>query len=209
MAIITSYSTLQSELKAELHRTDDTASPWTRFIDQAESRLLRDRRVRKHTKTTLSTTAESVALTSDFKELVSLAHDGSTYYGHIEIVDFDVLPTYKRKFGTPGPPIAAALSDRQTIQFAPVPDQTYTLDLTYYAGFSRLGGAVLSNWLLDDHPDIYLQACLIEAANFFEMPEKKQQAYEELDRRLEELHRDTERGRYGGALTRLPARAIG
>ncbi len=203
MALITTYDTLQDELKDELDRSDDTASPWTRFIQNAEERLNRDRRVRSRVSTTLAASAETAALPTAFVELVSLVHDGSNYYSPIEIVSPAALPRIKALTTTEtGVPVAAAITNNSTIQFAPVPDQTYTLDLVYYQGLPALSATRQTNWLLDDHSDIYLLASVVEAADYFKDAEKLALSNQQLEERLERLNQHRNRQEWGGVKNR-------
>ena len=55
--------------------------------------------------------------------------------------------------------------DADNIHFGPVPDSEVTVKLGYY-GFTPLDGTNTTNWLSDEYPDIYLTACLVEAANY-------------------------------------------
>jgi len=204
MAIVTSYSTLQSELKDEVDRSDDSASPWTRFIDQAESRMKRDKRIRRRVVTTLSAAAETASLPTGFAEPDGLSHDGPTYYHALRTVSSVELSRGKAINSTPGVPRLVMFIDAASVKFSPVPDQTYTLNFTYYETITKLGGAVLSNWLLSDHADLYLSACVVEAAKYFRDAEKRDEAQADMDRRIEELHRDTQRREYAGTMTRTP-----
>jgi hypothetical protein len=62
-----------------------------------------------------------------------------------------------------------------TIQFGPTPDGVYTISLDYY---QRLNIATsTTNWLLTNHPSIYLNACLVEGAAYL-MDADKAQAYD-------------------------------
>lgn len=51
------------------------------------------------------------------------------------------------------------------IQLAPIPDTTYTAEIGYYARFPALESAS-TNWLLTNHPGIYLYGSLIHAEPF-------------------------------------------
>lgn len=52
-------------------------------------------------------------------------------------------------------------------RFAPTPDATYTATLVYYATLTALGTTGgNTNWLLTNHPDIYLYGCMLEAAAY-------------------------------------------
>jgi hypothetical protein len=209
MAIVTSYSTLQSELKAEMDRSDDTSSPWTRFIDQAESRMRRDPRIRRPVMdSAFSISAETGTLPNGYAQALGMAHDGSTYYGAIRRVAMDELPEYKSIRGTPGVPEVFAIISRTQYQVSPVPDQTYTVSFAYYETVTKLGGAVLSNWLLDDHADIYMAACVVEAALYFRDADKAAEYQQLYDRKAEEYHRDQERHEFGGTMARTPRNAM-
>ena len=211
MSLITSYATLQSELKEELDRADDTTSPFTRFIQSAEEAFMRDPRVRDMTSTTLAVSTEETALPTDFKAMVSLAHDGPTYYDSIEMVPVHRLPAWKSVTGTvSGPPAKAAiLDDGSKIRVAPVPNAAYTLDMSYWRTITPLGGSVLQNWLLDAHSDIYLKGSVVEAAIYFRDEALHESARSELERKLAELDRMVVEKELSGPMVRVPLHTIG
>lgn len=212
MTLITSYSTLQSELKDEMDRSDDTSAPWTRFIQNFEEAANRDPRIKKKVSTTLSVSSEETDLPAAFKEPVSLAHDSSPNWDPLELVPVEQLPIEKamrtgdaasvpRKF--------AVLEQGDRIRVAPVPDATYTLDFTYWKGVEALGGSVLDNWLLLEHSDIYLQGCIVEAAKYFRDAEKLAEARGELERKIEELNLNNSFVHFAGTMNRVPENTIG
>ena len=45
----------------------------------------------------------------------------------------------------------------------PSPDATYSLILNYYQKIPALSGSQATNWLLTDHPDVYLFGSLLQA----------------------------------------------
>lgn len=51
-------------------------------------------------------------------------------------------------------------------RYHPAPGHAYTATLTYFVRLPPLSDAAPSNWLLNEHPDIYLFAALKEAAPF-------------------------------------------
>jgi hypothetical protein len=53
----------------------------------------------------------------------------------------------------------------ENIRLGPMPDKDYTLNCLYYKKFDQLQTAG-SNWLLQNHPGIYLYGALIEAAPY-------------------------------------------
>lgn len=50
----------------------------------------------------------------------------------------------------------------ETIVFGPAPDTSYTGKLTYTQTIPALGASQATNWLLTDHPDLYLYGTLHE-----------------------------------------------
>jgi len=57
-------------------------------------------------------------------------------------------------------------------RFMPVPDAAYTAKLTYYQRIPPLSDAAETNWLLDDHPDVYLYGALYQAALYLKNPDE-------------------------------------
>lgn len=51
-----------------------------------------------------------------------------------------------------------------TFEFFPAPEAPTEIALTYFARVPALSAASPSNWLLRDHPDLYLHAAVLEAA---------------------------------------------
>jgi len=51
-------------------------------------------------------------------------------------------------------------------QFKPVPDATYTAELAYIARFAAFSGDSDTNWLLTNHPDVYLFGALVAAGPY-------------------------------------------
>jgi hypothetical protein len=53
----------------------------------------------------------------------------------------------------------------EELHFETTPDTTYQVEMYYYA-FDPLAEDNQTNWVLTDHPDIYLYGTLIEAESF-------------------------------------------
>lgn len=207
MAGIASRNDLRTAISDWLLRTDLSNSDLDRFIDNAESTLRRDERIRELRSQTLDADAVTETLPSDFVALESLYHEGPTYFGEIEIVTPGMLGDVEADQGETGVPTHAALING-VLRFAPVPDATYTLRLTYWATIDRLSDSLQSNWLLDEHQDIYLYACLVEAAPYMKDDERLPMWERELEKRIEKFHMNRERGQYSGSLIRRAPRPI-
>ena len=54
----------------------------------------------------------------------------------------------------------------EKFRFGPRPDISYTGKLSYYKSFTSLSESNTSNWILANHPGIYLYGSLYHASNF-------------------------------------------
>ena len=208
MAGINNYGALKTAIAGWLVRSDLTDIIPT-VIDNFESAARRDPRVRFLTSVALSVDSVEEDLPADYREVESLWHDGPTYYGEIETVGAGQLGQLGGGSGTTGVVASAALNpDALIIRFAPPPNGTFALKLWYWATIERLSESVQSNWLLDEHPDIYLYGCLIETAPYVMNDQRLGLWRAEYERRLTELHANTERGQWSGSLVRSPSRSF-
>jgi len=205
---IQSYAELKSSIADWLLR-DDLTDVIPDFIHNAESELQRDHRVRDFLTTTFSVDSEEETLPSNFLKLESLSHDGPTYFGPVETTDLSGLTRInEEESGAAGAPSHCAILGRSTIKFAPPPDETYDLVMGYWQTISHLSDSVQSNWLLDDAPDIYLYASLVESAPYLKEDERVAIWEHELEKRLEKLDMDTDKTRFSGTITMRPFNPI-
>lgn len=203
---IDSYSGLKSAVEDWLLR-DDLGDTVEDFIHNAEQALNRDRRVRRIIRQTFSVDSESESLPSGFVELEALYHDGPTYHNRIEIVSPDMLSEVKRRRDgghddTDGVPTHASIIGGDTLRFAPTPDDEYDLQLVWWEGVPHLSDSKQTNWLIDDHSDIYLYASLVESAPYLHDEERLPMWRSELDKRIQDMHVDNERQQYSGSLVK-------
>lgn len=70
-----------------------------------------------------------------------------------------------------GQPRAYTIADNQII-FAPAPAAEYEVEMLYYARIPALSDSNTSNWLLEQHPDLYLYASLLAAEGFLQNDER-------------------------------------
>ena len=125
----------------------------------AEAMLNRDPRVKNLEASNFTIDADDESVPTAFKQLESWYHNGSTYFGAIEIVNADQLGRLKYLYGATGVPAFAAVVDT-VFRFAPVADASYATKMTYWQGLAALSGSI--NWLYTSHQDIYLYATLLQ-----------------------------------------------
>jgi hypothetical protein len=165
MAIAT-YSDLQTSVANWLKRSDLT-SIIPDFITLAEARIARDLRLRRQvTNTALSTVAgtQTVSLPSDFLEMENITLTNTTPPAALSVVTPEIMD---RKFPNgyvTGQPVVYTIVGDQ-VQLGPTPDAVYTVSLDYYQRFAALS-TTPTNWLLTNHPSVYLFAALAEASGY-------------------------------------------
>lgn len=198
---IESYDQLQDAVADWLLRSDlDSVIP--DLIHNAESDLQRDDRIRNFIAQGFTVDSEEESLPSDFRALDSVYHDGDTYFGEINIKSLaDLSLVNAREDGTAAPTDAAIIGN-STIRFAPEPDQEYSMRISYWQTIPHLSDSKQSNWLLDDSPDIYLYASLVESAPYLKDDERLALWRGELERRIERFHRDISTRQYSGSLVK-------
>lgn len=164
---LSTYTELQASVANWLHRTDLTAVI-PDLIVLAEARLARDLRLRSQvTSATLSTVASqrSVGLPTGWLEFenVTLVGDPDTPLTYVNIQYLDTK--YPSNDAT-GKPLVYSI-EGQNLLLGPTPDAAYSVSALYYQRWDPLA-TTASNWLLTNHPNIYLFATLAEAAPFLQ-----------------------------------------
>ncbi len=204
---ITNFTNLQTAVASWLNR-DDLTSNIVELIQMAEDSLKNDWRLRKYQPRTFVVSADDAALPSDFKAIENLYHDGPNTFGEIEIVSGNLIGVKLGMFGTTGTPAYAAVIDKK-LRFAPVPNATFNLKLTYERTLAALSASQPTNWLIDEAPAIYLYATLVESAPFLKNDSRVAVWRDLLEEKIEKLHITRERERYSGRLVARPRRALG
>lgn len=173
---IANYSDLQASVAAWLNRTDLTAVI-PDFVTLAEERIARDLRARRQlVNASLMTVAgvQFVTVPTDFLEAENIGISSTNPPTALSVVTPEYMDRrFPAGYNTGIPVVYSFLGN--TIQFGPTPDAVYTVSLDYY---QRLSLAVTAtNWLLTNHPGIYLNACLVEGSAYM-MDLEKAQAYD-------------------------------
>lgn len=162
---LSNYTDLLASVASWMNRTDLTAII-PDFVTIAESRIARDLRLRKQvTSSTLttSTTTRAVALPSGWLEFSNLTIDG-TPNTILQAVTTEHLNANYPESGYSAKPIVFA-TEGDSVLFGPLPDAAYTVNIDYFARFPALASNS-TNWLMTNHPKVYLSACMAEAKTF-------------------------------------------
>ena len=152
---LSSLSDLIDEVRDEMDDDAFSASKINRAIARAEAEFNRVLRVPKmETETQIAVTNEATSLPADFLEMRFIYQEGEP---DSPLRQMSPEALRKEYVGAAGVPSSFALDNRRII-IAPVGDTTLTL--IYFARIPSLTDSNPSNWLLDEHPDLYLHKVL-------------------------------------------------
>ena len=172
---ITTYAELKTAIGNWTARSDLT-SYLDEFIDLAETYIKRDpahpdspeiggvRGNITRATGTLSTSASTLALPSDFLESYRLNLTADANFSVLRYVAPTQLSLHHRS-GT-GRPSFYTMSD--VIEFDVKPDSEYPYELSYYPQVTALSASNTTNFVLTGYPDVYLSACLFHAFRFIQ-----------------------------------------
>ena len=161
---LANYTDLQSSIANWLHRADLTAVI-PDFIALTEERIARDLRIRKQVVNTTLTTAagtQGVTLPSDFLEIENIGITSTTPPRNLHVVTPELMDEKFPTSYTGTPTDYTIIGD--VIQFGPTPDAAYTVSMDYYQRLNLAG--TNTNWLMTNHPGVYLFGALAEAAPY-------------------------------------------
>lgn len=204
---LASYSDLTSQVARWLDRSDLTSDIPT-FILLTEAKIRRKLRGAVAT-ATVTVSTDTTTLPADYQEAVSLYHAGSTYHGEIALLSSNQLSERRVNLPSSGVPQYGAILNR-VLTVAPTPQQSYDLTLNYYADIESLSSTQTTNWLLDEHPDVYLYGALAEAEPFLKNDERLGLWQGQFLEGLDAIELKYQRQHYGANTPAMrPKRAIG
>lgn len=162
---ISTYAELQENIKAWLNSPEIDQSIPT-FIALAEAQMQRELR---HHKMMQRSEAEIetryFVLPSQWLETVRFNVGGDRTY-RLELTSMDDMLQLRQANAdlTGRPTHFAHIGDQ--LEVYPTPDGTYSVELLYYEKIPALSDSNTTNWLLTDHPDVYLYGALMQAVPF-------------------------------------------
>ena len=165
---LTNYTELQASVADFLNRGDLT-SVIPDFITMTESefnRLLRVSNMSIRTRAPLD--SQYVKLPAGFLGMrnIDLLTDPVTPLSYKNLQNLDI----HRANDATGKPLYYSIM-QNNIEFAPVPDSEYTLEIVYYQKIPPLSDNT-TNWLLEEHPDAYLYGALMHSAPYLQADER-------------------------------------
>jgi|TARA_R100000781_G_scaffold42118_1_gene29019 hypothetical protein len=208
---ISTYAELQTAAANWLDRTD-LSSRIPEFIDLAEATF--NRTIRNHRMITkndsYSLGARYVNLPTDTLEIIRIVLDTSPVIT-LEYLTPEEIAERRMGLSSTGKPIYFTVVGGSTnqIELLRSPDETYTSSIVYYTKIPALSDSATTNWLLTNHPDIYLFGTLVEAEPYLKNDERMPMWSARLGKALEELKLQSEREMHTGSSLRMRSRVLG
>jgi hypothetical protein len=154
------YGTLKADVTSFTQRDDltDVIPTWIRYATAQFSRVLRVPQMETRDIRTL--TSEYVSIPSDFLEVISITRSDGEELRYIARPAFS---SYSAQNITPDPQVYT-VEDYQ-FRFLPAPSVSAPLTVTIltYERLPEFTTDASSNWMLDEHPDLYLLGTLLFA----------------------------------------------
>ena len=206
---LSNYTELQASVADFLNRSDLTAviPDFIRMTESELNRVLRTREMSVRTRAPVS--EQYVKLPDDYLGMrnIELVTSPVTV---LEYRNLENLDAHRASDAT-GKPIFYSIM-QNNIEFAPVPDSEYTLEIVYYQKLPQLGtevGEFATNWLLDSHPDIYLYGSLMQSAPYLQADERIGVWAGKFQQVLEQLKTSDEKARFSGTTPTITFSSFG
>lgn len=158
---LSTYSGLKTAIASLLNRTDltDYIPDW---ITMAEAEFNRKMEAQNSVVTqTITVTGSIYPLPDGFSEVDSFWLDQNTG----QPLEYRTLDQFDNVTSTSGTPYYYTISGGY-FYFGPPPGGSFSLRLRYSKNLTPLSDDNPSNWLLSEHPDLYLYGSLIHSAPF-------------------------------------------
>jgi hypothetical protein len=204
---ITTYTELKSAVADWLNRSDLTAVIPS-FIALAESYFNQEERLRNQksiVRATATFDQEYEALPGDYLEMLNLTNQTTVPFQKVQFLSLNQWDDYKRDFTTLQVPKYYTIVGNQ-LQLLPVPGSSITAEMVYYAKIPALSDSNAANWLLTNHPEVYLYGTLIQAAPYLKDDDRIATWNAMLERSLDNIHQADDRALYAGSVIKTRAR---
>lgn len=194
------YSNLQTEIGAWLKRTTMAAATIQGFISLAEKEM------NKRLRTRNQEFRETFSLNSQYTDLTTLTNTLIEARSVQINTDPVVVLEYRTPFqidveipsGTTGKPVYYTIHG-DDLEARPIPDTTYTAEISGYATISALSDSNTSNWVLANHPNLYLFGSLYYG-NVFIQDIAAAQGFKTLfEQEINEINTKEKKARYSGS----------
>ena len=198
---LSTYAEVKTSIANWLNRSDLTDEIADDFIKLVESEYNSKLRIKAmlNSDSSFSIDAETVAVPSGFLQVRDFYIVQGTVKYSLTYMAPTQMDQIKGGSTTGRPNVYTILGDN--FRFAPTPDTTYTATLNYYKAIAALSDSATTNYILTNHPGIYLYGSLYHAANFLGGidPSKLQNWLQLYQTGLERIERNDREDQWSGS----------
>ena len=199
---ITTYTELKAAIADWLVR-DDLTAVIPSFISLAEAQM---QRVIRHHKMMQRAEAEIdtryFVLPNDWLETVRFHLRGDRTY-RLELTSLDDMLQLRQANGDPsGIPTHFAHVGQQ-LEVYPSPSGAFDVELLYHKQIPALSDSNTTNWLLADHPDVYLYGALLQSAPYLDDDQRMQVWSTLYGNAIQAINQESKKARYSGSGMRM------
>lgn len=209
---LNNYTALQAAIASWLNRSDLT-SAIPDYITLAESIIRREVESQNVTRNAaVSISAGVNLLPADVKRPIAIFLTDAGVKRSLELVTFDQFGELQKDYPGSGVPRYAVVyfqaGSTPTIEVLPSPSAAYTAELLYEPKLDPLA-TTNTNWLLTDHPDVYLYGALVEASPYLRDDPRVPVFQQRFDRALEGLRLQRDRAMVINTARSFPRKVLG
>lgn len=210
MAIQT-YDDLIANVAGWLNRGDIAAVIPT-FVSLFEAQFNKDPRGRIQKSVVISSANianELSPVPSNYIQMQNLRIPGSqSNPDGLDLLTSQQVGQFRARYNVAGEPLYYAIIGTQ-LRLLPIPDQQYTFEMEYFSKLPALSASNETNWLLADHPDIYLYGSLLQAEPYLKNDERIPVWRGLYDSAMEALNTTDDRALFSGATLKMRTRSFG
>lgn len=205
---ISTYAELQDAILAWINKQDVEQSLGS-IIAMTEADLNRKvRHWKMEKRATVSLDDQYSRVPSDWIETIRFYLTGNGTSELILASRSDLLNRRELANDTGGTPRYYTMSDG-AFEVYPTSNGNFTAELLYYGKTDALSNSVTTNWLLTDHPDVYLYGSLVHASAFMGEDNRIQVWNTMYQTALDQVNGSSEAARYSGSGLRMKIRSYG
>ena len=205
---ITTFAELKTSIADFLNR-DDLSTTSETFISLAEANFNRDiRHWRMETRKTSVLNTQFTELPTDFLESIRMNLDTADHDVLEMVGTAEISKLRADALNTQGKPNYFSIVDG-SIEVFPTPDGTYTLQMLYYQKINALTSVNTTNWLLTNHPDVYLYGSLINSAPYLGEDNRLAVWASLYQNAVTNINNEADRAKNGGSGRRIKIRSYG
>lgn len=208
---ISTYDQLTSRVADWLNR-GDLVAVIPDFVALFEAQYNDDPRGRIQKSVVISNAEIENELTpvpADYVQMQNLRIPGSKANpAGLDLLTSQQLGQFRYRYQNAGEPLYYAIIGTQ-LRVLPVPDQQYTFEMEYFAKLPPLGPDNQTNWLLADHPNVYLYGTLLQAEPYLKNDDRIAVWRGLWDSAMEALNTTDDRALFSGATLKMRTRSFG